>query len=154
MLSGAPREGSACGFLGDLACSEPSGPQMTQPFSPDPRFYQEVRERGLNTSHESDDDLLDEPSGPEGAQKVGGPIVVRSYRPPQVTWSRLPEVGPGWGRQRGGTSSPPAGPAASPGPPSGGPCLYPACCGLPFLVPSELPALQGRLGVLPRGESS
>ncbi|XP_036738564.2 rho guanine nucleotide exchange factor 16 isoform X1 [Manis pentadactyla] len=61
-------------------------------FKDDPRFYQEVRERGLNTSHESDDDLLDEPSGPEGAQKVGGPIVVRSYRPPQVTWSRLPEV--------------------------------------------------------------
>ncbi|KAB1269085.1 Rho guanine nucleotide exchange factor 16 [Camelus dromedarius] len=61
-------------------------------FKDDPRFYQEIRERGLNTSHESDDDLLDESSGPEGPRKVDAPIVVKSYRPPQITWSQLPEV--------------------------------------------------------------
>ncbi|XP_007449014.1 PREDICTED: rho guanine nucleotide exchange factor 16 isoform X2 [Lipotes vexillifer] len=61
-------------------------------FKDDPRFYQEIRERGLNTIHESDDDLLDESSSPEGTQKVDAHIVVKSYRPPQVTWSQLPEV--------------------------------------------------------------
>ncbi|XP_019513971.1 PREDICTED: rho guanine nucleotide exchange factor 16 isoform X2 [Hipposideros armiger] len=61
-------------------------------FKDDPRFYQEIRERGLNTSQESDDDLLDEPSSPQGTQKVASPIVVQSYRPPQITWSQLPEV--------------------------------------------------------------
>ncbi|XP_059869201.1 rho guanine nucleotide exchange factor 16 isoform X9 [Delphinus delphis] len=58
----------------------------------DPRFYQEIRERGLNTIHESDDDLLDEFSSPEETQKADACIVVKSYRPPQVTWSQLPEV--------------------------------------------------------------
>lgn len=72
------------------------GPQVTCPLSPDPRFYQEIRERGLNTSPESDDDLLDESCSPEGTRKVAAPIVVKTYRPPQVTWSQLPEVGPGW----------------------------------------------------------
>uniref|UniRef100_A0A8C9B911 Rho guanine nucleotide exchange factor 16 n=2 Tax=Phocoena sinus TaxID=42100 RepID=A0A8C9B911_PHOSS len=61
-------------------------------FKDDPRFYQEIRERGLNTIHESDDDLLDESSSPEETQKVDARIVVKSYRPPQVTWSQLPEV--------------------------------------------------------------
>lgn len=61
-------------------------------FKDDPRFYQEIRERGLNTSQESDDDLLDEPCSPQGTQKVAAPIVVKNYRPPQVTWSQLPEV--------------------------------------------------------------
>ncbi|XP_045861900.1 rho guanine nucleotide exchange factor 16 isoform X2 [Meles meles] len=61
-------------------------------FKDDPGFYQEIRERGLNTSHESDDDLLDEPSGPDGTGKADAPIVVKSYRPAQVTWSQLPEV--------------------------------------------------------------
>lgn len=75
----------------------------THPLSPDPRFYQEIRERGLNTIHESDDDLLDESSSPEETQKVDARIVVKSYRPPQVTWSQLPEVGPGW---RGGALLP------------------------------------------------
>lgn len=71
------------------------------PLSPDPRFYQEIRERGLNTSQESDDDLLDEPSSPQGTQKVASPIVVQSYRPPQITWSQLPEVGCGPSRACG-----------------------------------------------------
>ncbi|KAM7323845.1 hypothetical protein ACRRTK_016150 [Alexandromys fortis] len=61
-------------------------------FKDDPQLYQEIRERGLNTSHESDDDILDEPSGPEGAQKADTTIVVKSYRPAQLTWSQLPEV--------------------------------------------------------------
>ncbi|XP_037356210.1 rho guanine nucleotide exchange factor 16 [Talpa occidentalis] len=61
-------------------------------FKDDPRFYQEIRERGLNTSFESDDDLLDEPSSPDRTRSVGAPIVVQNFRPPQVTWSQLPEV--------------------------------------------------------------
>ncbi|XP_005079313.2 rho guanine nucleotide exchange factor 16 [Mesocricetus auratus] len=60
-------------------------------FKDDPQLYQEIRERGLNTSHESDDDILDEPSSPEGTQKADT-IVVKSYRPAQLTWSQLPEV--------------------------------------------------------------
>lgn len=59
---------------------------------PDPRLYQEIRERGLNTSHESDDDILDEPSSPGGPQRSDTTIVVKSYRPAQLTWSQLPEV--------------------------------------------------------------
>ncbi|XP_059547463.1 rho guanine nucleotide exchange factor 16 isoform X3 [Myotis daubentonii] len=61
-------------------------------FKDDPRFYQEIRERGLTTSQESDDDLLDEPGSPEGTRTVGTPIVVKNFRAPQVTWSQLPEV--------------------------------------------------------------
>ncbi|XP_012589979.1 PREDICTED: rho guanine nucleotide exchange factor 16 [Condylura cristata] len=61
-------------------------------FKDDPRFYQEIRERGLTTSVESDDDLLDDPPSPDGARRAEGPIVVRSFRPPQMTWSQLPEV--------------------------------------------------------------
>ncbi|XP_053776361.1 rho guanine nucleotide exchange factor 16 isoform X1 [Desmodus rotundus] len=61
-------------------------------FKDDPRFYQEVRERGLNTGQESDDDLLDDPPSPGGPRAVGTPIVVKNFRPPQVTWSQLPEV--------------------------------------------------------------
>ncbi|XP_064219211.1 rho guanine nucleotide exchange factor 16 [Aotus nancymaae] len=61
-------------------------------FKDDPQFYQEIQERGLNTSQESDDDILDEPSSPEGARKADATIVVKSYRPAQVTWSQLPEV--------------------------------------------------------------
>ncbi|CAH7448275.1 rho guanine nucleotide exchange factor 16 [Phodopus roborovskii] len=61
-------------------------------FKDDPQLYQEIRERGLNTSHESDDDVLDEPSSPEGTQRVDTTIVVKSYRPAQLTWSQLPEV--------------------------------------------------------------
>lgn len=74
---------------------------MTLLLFPDPWFYQEIRERGLNTSHESDDDVLDEPSSPEGTRKSDTTIVVKSYRPAQVTWSQLPEVGLArWGCRR------------------------------------------------------
>ncbi|XP_023555303.1 rho guanine nucleotide exchange factor 16 isoform X2 [Octodon degus] len=61
-------------------------------FKDDPRFYQEIRERGLNTSHESDDDMLSEAPSPEGPQSMDTTIVVKSYRPAQVTWSQLPEA--------------------------------------------------------------
>lgn len=92
MFSEAPRD-SACGFWRDQARSQPPVPRVMHPLSPDPRFYQEIRERGLTTSQESDDDLLDEPGSPEGARTVGTPIVVKNFRAPQVTWSQLPEVG-------------------------------------------------------------
>uniref|UniRef100_A0A8D0BUM4 Rho guanine nucleotide exchange factor 16 n=1 Tax=Salvator merianae TaxID=96440 RepID=A0A8D0BUM4_SALMN len=63
-------------------------------FKDDPRLYQEIREKGLNSiSHESDDDFLDmesipeEPPAPDAAT-----ITVKSYRPAHITWSQLPEV--------------------------------------------------------------
>ncbi|OBS76626.1 hypothetical protein A6R68_16908 [Neotoma lepida] len=61
-------------------------------FKDEPQLYQEIRERGLNTGHESDDDILDEPTSPEGSQRADTTIVVKSYRPAQLTWSQLPEV--------------------------------------------------------------
>ncbi|XP_058160577.1 rho guanine nucleotide exchange factor 16 [Dasypus novemcinctus] len=60
-------------------------------FKDDPQLYQEIRERGLNTSHESDDDLLEDPGSPQGS-RTADTIVMKSYRPAQVTWSQLPEV--------------------------------------------------------------
>ncbi|XP_053818898.1 rho guanine nucleotide exchange factor 16 isoform X3 [Vidua chalybeata] len=61
-------------------------------FKDQPRLYQEIRERGLNSvSHESDEDLLEE-ALPEEPSPLGAAIVVQSYRPAQVTWSQLPEV--------------------------------------------------------------
>ncbi|XP_041332486.1 rho guanine nucleotide exchange factor 16 [Pyrgilauda ruficollis] len=60
-------------------------------FKDQPRLYQEIRERGLNSvSHESDEDLLEE-ALPEEPSPLGAAIVVQSYRPAQVTWSQLPE---------------------------------------------------------------
>lgn len=73
------------------ATPKPSCRQATL-LSPEPQLYQEIRERGLNTSHESDDDILDEPASPEGSQRADTTIVVKSYRPAQLTWSQLPEV--------------------------------------------------------------
>ncbi|XP_054031792.1 rho guanine nucleotide exchange factor 16 [Dryobates pubescens] len=61
-------------------------------FKDQPRLYQEIRERGLNSiSHESDEDLLEEPI-PGEPSPAGAAIVMQSYRPAQVTWSQLPEV--------------------------------------------------------------
>ncbi|XP_071431655.1 rho guanine nucleotide exchange factor 16 [Pithys albifrons albifrons] len=61
-------------------------------FKDQPRLYQEIRERGLNSvGHESDEDLHEE-SIPEEPSPVGAAIIVQSYRPVQVTWSQLPEV--------------------------------------------------------------
>ncbi|XP_013928579.1 PREDICTED: rho guanine nucleotide exchange factor 16-like [Thamnophis sirtalis] len=59
-------------------------------FKDDPRLYQEIREKGLNSiNHESDDDLLDLDAIPEHQPPA---IVVKNYRPAQVTWSQQPEV--------------------------------------------------------------
>lgn len=72
--------------------------------SAEPQLYQEIRERGLNSvSHESDEDLLEE-SIPEEPSPPGAAIVVQSYRPAQVTWSQLPEVGAA--AQPGGSEKP------------------------------------------------
>lgn len=60
-------------------------------FKDDPRLYQEIRERGLNTGQESDEDVLDTQPGSEDAPRADH-IVVESYRPAQLTWSQLPEV--------------------------------------------------------------
>lgn len=79
------------GPWGGQATPKPSCRQATL-LSPEPQLYQEIRERGLNTSHESDDDILDEPASPEGSQRADTTIVVKSYRPAQLTWSQLPEV--------------------------------------------------------------
>ncbi|KAM6116763.1 rho guanine nucleotide exchange factor 16 [Phoenicopterus ruber ruber] len=60
-------------------------------FKDQPRLYQEIRERGLNSvSHESDEDLLEE-SNPEEPSPLGA-TVVQSCRPARVAWSQLPEV--------------------------------------------------------------
>nr|XP_056721218.1 rho guanine nucleotide exchange factor 16 [Euleptes europaea] len=62
-------------------------------FKDDPRLYQEIRERGLNSSsHESDDDLLEVETIPEEPPAADSVIVVKNYRPAHVTWSQLPEV--------------------------------------------------------------
>lgn len=42
------------------------------------------------------------PPSPGGPRAVGTPIVVKNFRPPQVTWSQLPEVRAGGGVSRGG----------------------------------------------------
>ncbi|XP_077167738.1 rho guanine nucleotide exchange factor 16 [Paroedura picta] len=62
-------------------------------FKDDPRLYQEIRERGLNSiSHESDDDLLEVDTIPEEPPAADAIIVVKNYQPVRVTWSQLPEV--------------------------------------------------------------
>uniref|UniRef100_A0A3B3STH5 Rho guanine nucleotide exchange factor (GEF) 16 n=1 Tax=Paramormyrops kingsleyae TaxID=1676925 RepID=A0A3B3STH5_9TELE len=54
-------------------------------FKDDPRLYQEIRERGLHSEGQSgDSEATDEQ--PERD------IVVKSYRPTQLTWSQLPQV--------------------------------------------------------------
>ncbi|KAJ0064544.1 hypothetical protein NL108_009505, partial [Boleophthalmus pectinirostris] len=56
-----------------------------------PRLYQDVRERGLHSTNQ--DELLDDfvvVEHPVEEEDQG--IVVRSYRPVQLTWSQLPQV--------------------------------------------------------------
>lgn len=82
---------------GEVVGGEAGGGCSHPPVLPaaEPRLYQEIRERGLNSvSHESDEDLLEEPI-PEEPSPPDAAIVVQSYRPAQVTWSQLPEVGAG-----------------------------------------------------------
>uniref|UniRef100_A0A9J8D8J8 Rho guanine nucleotide exchange factor (GEF) 16 n=1 Tax=Cyprinus carpio carpio TaxID=630221 RepID=A0A9J8D8J8_CYPCA len=61
----------------------------TGSFKDEPRFYQEIKERGLNASSlntEEDECSLTEP--PEENQG----IVVKNYRAAYMTWSQLPKV--------------------------------------------------------------
>ncbi|XP_069774637.1 rho guanine nucleotide exchange factor 16 [Narcine bancroftii] len=67
------------------------GPRNRSSFKDDPRLYQEVRERGLAIVPESDDDLLDDTNHLESTEP-NDKIVVQNYRPPQMTWSQLPQV--------------------------------------------------------------
>ncbi|XP_040182389.1 rho guanine nucleotide exchange factor 16-like [Rana temporaria] len=62
-------------------------------FKDDPRLYQEFTERGLiSNSQESDDDLLEDSATPTVPRPDEG-IVVKNYRPAQLIWSQLPQVG-------------------------------------------------------------
>ncbi|XP_063173423.1 rho guanine nucleotide exchange factor 16 [Candoia aspera] len=62
-------------------------------FKDDPRLYQEIREKGLNSiNHESDDDLLEVDVIPEKHPPANAVIMVKSYRPAHATWSQQPEV--------------------------------------------------------------
>lgn len=54
-----------------------------------PRLYQEIRERGLHSTNQ--DELLDDFVVVEHPVEDQG-IVVKSYRPAQLTWSQLPQV--------------------------------------------------------------
>ncbi|XP_059189613.1 rho guanine nucleotide exchange factor 16 [Centropristis striata] len=54
-----------------------------------PRLYQEIRERGLHPTNQ--DELLDDFVVVEAPVEDQG-IVVKSYRPVQLTWSQLPQV--------------------------------------------------------------
>ncbi|XP_078094887.1 rho guanine nucleotide exchange factor 16 [Mustelus asterias] len=67
------------------------GPRIRSSFKDDPRLYQEVRERGLTSVPESDDDLLDD-TGHLESTEPDEKIVVQNYRPAQMTWSQLPQV--------------------------------------------------------------
>ncbi|XP_041062527.1 rho guanine nucleotide exchange factor 16 [Carcharodon carcharias] len=67
------------------------GPRNRSSFKDDPRLYQEVRERGLTSVPESDDDFLDD-TGRLGSTEPDEKIVVQNYRPAQMTWSQLPQV--------------------------------------------------------------
>lgn len=56
-----------------------------------PQLYQEIRERGLHSTNQ--DELLDDfvvVEAPVEEEDQG--IVVKSYRPAQLTWSQLPQV--------------------------------------------------------------
>ncbi|XP_053704305.1 rho guanine nucleotide exchange factor 16 [Synchiropus splendidus] len=54
-----------------------------------PRLYQEIRERGLHSTNQ--DELLDDFVVVEAPVEDQN-IVVKSYRPAQLTWSQLPQV--------------------------------------------------------------
>ncbi|XP_025941436.1 rho guanine nucleotide exchange factor 16 [Apteryx rowi] len=95
-LRPVPEEGSALPARSPGRNKRSSGQKQAQKrggsFKDEPRLYQEIRERGLNSvSHESDEDLLEE-SIPEEPSPPDAAIVVQSYRAAQVTWSQLPEV--------------------------------------------------------------
>ncbi|XP_073674754.1 rho guanine nucleotide exchange factor 16 [Garra rufa] len=58
-------------------------------FKDEPRFYQEIKERGLNASSLSTEE--DEFSPTEQPEEDQG-IVVKNYRAAYMTWSQLPQV--------------------------------------------------------------
>ncbi|XP_059379720.1 rho guanine nucleotide exchange factor 16-like [Carassius carassius] len=58
-------------------------------FKDEPRFYQEIKERGLNASSLNTEE--DEFSPTEPAEEDQG-IVVKTYRAAYMTWSQLPKV--------------------------------------------------------------
>ncbi|KAK2899060.1 hypothetical protein QQF64_031529 [Cirrhinus molitorella] len=58
-------------------------------FKDEPRFYQEIKERGLNASSLSTEE--DELSPTEQPEEDQG-IVVKNYRAAYMTWSQLPQV--------------------------------------------------------------
>ncbi|XP_036389412.1 rho guanine nucleotide exchange factor 16 [Megalops cyprinoides] len=61
-------------------------------FKDEPRLYQEIRERGLHFSNQDpDDELLDDPAQTEPPSQ-DRLVVVKNYRPTQLTWSQLPQV--------------------------------------------------------------
>ncbi|XP_068610052.1 rho guanine nucleotide exchange factor 16 [Brachionichthys hirsutus] len=55
-----------------------------------PRLYQEIRERGLQSTQQ--DEMLDDFVVVELPPEEDQSIVVKSYRPVQLTWSQLPQV--------------------------------------------------------------
>ena len=55
-----------------------------------PRLYQEICERGLQSTNQ--DELIDDFVVVEPQVEDQG-IIVKSYRPPQLIWSHLPQVG-------------------------------------------------------------
>ncbi|KAF4109582.1 hypothetical protein G5714_008834 [Onychostoma macrolepis] len=61
----------------------------TGSFKDEPRFYQEIKERGLNASNLSTED--DELSPTEPPEEDQG-IVVKNYKAAYMTWSQLPQV--------------------------------------------------------------
>uniref|UniRef100_A0A672PD61 Rho guanine nucleotide exchange factor 16-like n=1 Tax=Sinocyclocheilus grahami TaxID=75366 RepID=A0A672PD61_SINGR len=63
--------------------------KQTGSFKDEPRFYQEIKERGLNASSLSTED--DEFSPTEPPEEDQG-IVVKNYRAAYMTWSQLPQV--------------------------------------------------------------
>ncbi|XP_056319088.1 rho guanine nucleotide exchange factor 16 [Danio aesculapii] len=58
-------------------------------FKDEPRFYQEIKERGLNASSLSTEEEELSPVGPPGEDQG---IVVKNYRAAYITWSQLPQV--------------------------------------------------------------
>uniref|UniRef100_UPI003F69F5F4 rho guanine nucleotide exchange factor 16 isoform 5 n=1 Tax=Danio rerio TaxID=7955 RepID=UPI003F69F5F4 len=58
-------------------------------FKDEPRFYQEIKERGLNVSSLSTEEEELSPVGPPGEDQG---IVVKNYRAAYITWSQLPQV--------------------------------------------------------------
>ncbi|XP_067251438.1 rho guanine nucleotide exchange factor 16 [Chanodichthys erythropterus] len=58
-------------------------------FKDEPRFYQEIRERGLNANNLSTEDDEFTPTGPPEEDQG---IVVKNYRAAYMTWSQLQQV--------------------------------------------------------------